>query len=99
MKLCLRHWRDKGKISKTGVKFVKEKVPTAPDDNGATDDGQDVGWEIGGAPRARRGPGVGPTTLTARGRQIRAPPPAHALGLASRLLLKQVPPFGTSLAN
>ena len=37
MKLCLRHWRDKGKISKTGVKFVKEKVPTAPDDNGATD--------------------------------------------------------------
>ena len=47
-----------------------------------------------GAPRARRGPGVGPTTLTAQGRQIRAPPPAHALGLASRLLITPGPLLG-----
>ena len=47
-----------------------------------------------GAPRARRGPGVGPTTLTAQGRQIRAPPPAHALGLASRLLITAGPLLG-----
>ena len=47
-----------------------------------------------GAPRAWRGPGVGPTTLTAQGRQIRAPPPAHALGLASRLLITAGPLLG-----
>ena len=41
-----------------------------------------------GAPRARRGPGVGPTTLIEQDRQIGVPPPTRAPGLRCHPLLK-----------
>ena len=66
-------------MAKTPAQPITERAPRARS------------W---GAPRARRGPRVGPTTLTAQGRQIRAPPPAHALGLASRLLITAGPLLG-----